>query len=68
MSGKILLIAAGADEVIPKSSLDNLIDKFKDQLHLVEIKKADHQNIADSFLEYDEAILNYIKSCPPKTS
>lgn len=56
----ILVIAAGEDEVIPRIHLENLINKFKDQLTVVEIANADHQNIAD-FPEYDLAIRKYIQ-------
>lgn len=61
VSGQILLIIAGEEEIIPKSCAINLINKFKDQLQVVEIKNADHQNIYE-YAEYDTVINNYIKS------
>lgn len=60
VSGKILILTAGQDEVIPKASLENLVNKFHDQLQIVEIKKANHQNIAD-FAEYELAVEKFIR-------
>lgn len=59
--GQILIISAEEEEVIPKNCIDNLLNKFKNQLHVVEIKKADHQDIGE-FPEYETAIHNYIQS------
>lgn len=61
VQGKILILAAGEDEVIPKINLENLVNKFKDQLDVVEIKLANHQNIAE-FPEYERAIKKYIQT------
>jgi hypothetical protein len=65
VQGKILVIAAGRDEVVPKINLENLINQFKDQLEVVEIKKANHQNIAD-FHEFESAVNEYIHRLPSK--
>lgn len=59
VKGKILVLAAGEDEVVPKMSLANLANKFKNQLEIVEIKDANHQNITE-FPEYELAIQKYI--------
>ena len=56
---KILVLAAEEDEIIPKVHLKNLANKFKNQLVIVEIKKANHQNIAE-FSEYEIAVKKYI--------
>ena len=56
---KILVIAALEDEVLPRSCLENLLKKFPKKISLVEIKQANHQNIAD-FEEYAQAIEEYI--------
>lgn len=57
--GKILVLTAGEDEVIPKVHSEKLAKKFKDQLVIVEIKKANHQNIAE-FPEYELAVKKYV--------
>lgn len=64
---KILVIAAGCDEVIPRRCLDNLLDKYRSQIILEEIQDADHQDIA-IYNEYDDAIEKYIHSMETKNS
>ena len=61
VDGKILVIVADADKVIPKRSLESLLKKFQDQILLVKIKDANHQNI-DQYPEYLEAIEKYVGS------
>jgi pimeloyl-ACP methyl ester carboxylesterase len=59
VKGKFLVIAAGQDEVIPRECLNNLLAKFQDQVVLVEIPGADHQDI-NWFEEYSDTIRKYI--------
>ncbi|MFI5343792.1 MAG: alpha/beta hydrolase [Chlamydiales bacterium] len=60
-NGKMLIIAAGKDEVVPRSSLENLLTKFHEKITYVEIKEADHQNVSE-FPEYWATIEKYIHS------
>jgi uncharacterized protein len=59
VNAKILVISASNDEVVPRKCLENLIEKFPDEIALVEIQGADHQNISD-YPEYEAAIESYI--------
>jgi uncharacterized protein len=54
-----LVLAAGLDEIVPRKCLENLVMMFKDQMIVIEIKNADHQNISD-YPEFLVAIQNYI--------
>jgi alpha-beta hydrolase superfamily lysophospholipase len=50
-----LILAAGRDEIVPKSSTDHLVSACRSKITLAEIPAADHQNISD-FPAYYEAI------------
>ncbi len=50
-----LVLAAGRDEIVPKSSTENLVNACRTKITLAEIPAADHQNISD-FPAYYEAI------------